>query len=105
MIGQEPPFLETFPPGWIFPGSTAPTPTVLPDTYLQQQAIRDEPINVGALQAAQVQTVVQSAVNTVSSVVSGVGSWIQSTGQTVVLIAVLGFGAWALSSLASLRRQ
>jgi hypothetical protein len=105
MIGQEPPFLETYPPETFFPGGTPPTPTVLPDTYLEQQAIREEPINVGALQAAQVQTVVKSAVDTVSNVVTGVGSWIQSTGQTMVLIAVLGFGAWALSSIASLRRS
>jgi len=106
MIGQEY-SLETYPPEWLFPGTTgvvvsSSVPLSLSDALREREA---EPINVGALQAAQVETAVKTVVSSVTNFASGVGSWIQSTGQTVVLIAVLGFGAWALSSLASLRRQ
>jgi hypothetical protein len=102
MIGQEPPFLETYSPEVFFPGITVPQPGATAEILRTPQ---DQPINVGALQAGQVQAAAGSVVSTVGNMVSGAVSWIQSTGNTVVLIAVLGFGAWALSSLASFRRE
>ena len=62
------------------------------------------PQTTGELQAQYIRGTTETAVRSVENIAASVGGWIQTTGQALMWIAVLGLGAWALSSIASLRR-
>ncbi len=103
--------LETYPPETFFPADKPPSEAGPPE-YSDVRPGDWTPINVGALQAEQVERAVTKAVDAVKTTVtqvtdfaSKVGSWMQTIGGTAALIAVLGLGAWALSSVAAIRRR
>ncbi len=48
---------------------------------------------------------IENTVSNVSEWLQRAGSWIQAVGGTAALIAVLGLGAWGLSSMAAIRRR
>jgi hypothetical protein len=84
------------------PGDTgALWPTSLADVLREPAG---PPQTTGELQAQYIRSTAETAVRSVENIAASVGDWIQTTGQAVMWIAVLGLGAWALSSFASLRR-